>query len=120
MDAPSTTDRATGNFSWERQAPACALLQRWIAEASEDNALIATLAQRLHDQTGTRLFDWIDTITLLGTPPVVSQLEQTGFVEEDVEARRGFRYYRHAGGLFPPRGTDGRRQGRRGDRPAAP
>lgn len=58
------------------------------------NASAATFAQRLRDETATRLIDWVDAIAAPASDELARQLAECGFVDEaGVHVNRG--------GIFP-------------------
>lgn len=54
----STTDQ----FEWTTHAEAFARVTEFVQSFLQRNSFAATLAQRMRDETGTRLIDWIDRI----------------------------------------------------------
>ena len=59
---------------------------------------IQRFGDRLRQQTGTRLIDWVDHFALPASDCLESRLEQTGFLPHD-HVRYGV--WDHPGGLFP-------------------
>jgi hypothetical protein len=86
-------------WSWQPQPRAedwvLALVHRALAALPE----AARLATRLHALTGTRLLDWIDTLSISAADE--ADLRAAGFVEVDQEAAPFERVWAHPGGQFP-------------------
>ena len=91
------SDRLNSGSLWECQPKAWAFVQKSLEDLSGRNAVIAEWKQRLLSETGTRLVDWIDHLTLGHDDVSHEQLTELGFREETTN--RGV--WSHAGGLFP-------------------
>jgi hypothetical protein len=87
------------DFDWQPQPEAAALVGRLLDRCIQGNPHIATLARRLHDETGTRLVDWVAHVGVAGEPGFENELAAAGY-EVDPDSRRG-RGYRHPSGIFP-------------------
>jgi hypothetical protein len=72
-----------------------ALVQRALAALHE----AARLATQLHDLTGTRILDWIDTLSISAADE--AELRAAGFVEVDQDPAPFERVWVHPGGQFP-------------------
>jgi hypothetical protein len=87
------------NFDWQPQPEASKLVGRLLDRYIRANRHIATLGRRMHEETGTRLVDWIDMLGVAGEPNLAEDLIAAGF-QQDLESRRQSRYV-HPAGIFP-------------------
>ena len=85
-------------FHWKVQPEAAAFvgsrLQSYLARCSTARML----GDRLRDETGTRLIDWIDYFALAGSGPIERQLADSGFRPEPAGTRLA---WHHPDGIFP-------------------
>ena len=91
---------APRSFSWEPQPAAAALIAQWVDAMAAANPAITQLSQRLRNDTGTRLIDWIDALWLPESSANNSsrqRLEQTGFRKAENEPE----FWVHPAGIFP-------------------
>lgn len=86
-------------FQWKCQPAAENLLLNILDKAKQLNPLIAELEQNLHKQTSTRLFDWIDHISVGYSEELERNLENEGFVIE--QANSQYRVFHHPGAQLP-------------------
>ena len=86
------------SFDWQPQPAAAALVGRLLDRFLAGNPHIATLARRMHEETGTRLVDWVAYLGVAGEPGLEVELAAAGFVV-DPESRRQHGY-RHPAGIF--------------------
>lgn len=87
------------DFDWQPQPAAAQLVGRLLDRCIQSNPHIATLGQRMLDETGTRLVDWVASLGVAGEPDLEEELAQAGFqVDPDSRRQRG---YRHPAGIFP-------------------
>ncbi|MCG8448952.1 MAG: hypothetical protein MI725_05150 [Pirellulales bacterium] len=94
------TQNTLAEFRWEPQPAAGKLVQQLLQQHFLPSSAIASLAARLLDTTGTRLLDWIYSLTLPGQNELFEQLRSAGFtVSQDEEENRT--YWRHPQGIFP-------------------
>jgi hypothetical protein len=84
-------------FTWEQQPQAAALVEELLGRFRTASPAIAQLEQRLHDETGARLLDWVEAIFLAGDADMAGRLKAVGF-REDGDAANA---WRHPGGMFP-------------------
>ncbi len=87
------------DFDWQPQPAAAAVVGRLLDRCIRDNPQIATLQRRMHEETGTRLVDWVDFLGVAGEAGIEEELAVAGF-EADPTSRRGHGY-RHPAGIFP-------------------
>jgi hypothetical protein len=87
------------SFAWQPQPSAAELVGRLLDRCIRANPQIAHLARRMHDETGTRLVDWVDRLGVAGEPDLEDELVRVGF-QVDPDSRR-MRGYRHPAGTFP-------------------
>ncbi|HMP07176.1 MAG TPA: hypothetical protein PJ982_12555, partial [Lacipirellulaceae bacterium] len=85
------------SFDWQPQPLAAALVARLLQQCIRDNPQIAQLGRRLRDETGTRLVDWVDVMTLPPTPELEADLLDAGFARDHGEDDA----WRHPEGIFP-------------------
>jgi hypothetical protein len=94
-----STSTSLFTWSWQPQPRAeawiLALVHRALAALPE----AARLATQLHDLTGTRILDWIDTLSI--APTDEAELRAAGFVEVDQDPTPFERVWAHPGGQFP-------------------
>ncbi|MBL9032275.1 MAG: hypothetical protein JNM80_11310 [Phycisphaerae bacterium] len=90
---------AIQEFHWEPQPEAQKLVDELVATVVERCAGAATLAKRMVHDTGTRLKDWLDTITALRTPALRARLLDVGFERRAMPGAPDC--FVHQGGLFP-------------------
>jgi hypothetical protein len=84
-------------FHWEVQPAAGALVQDLLGQICARSLTAQRLAERLLQETGTRLIDWIDHLEVPDLPGLDSRLIHAGFHP----AAEGVVVFRHEGGLFP-------------------
>lgn len=95
--ASGTLDALT-DFTWERQPTAAALCQRLLETFLGKSPAITQLRNRLRDETGNRLLDWVDAYLIPADwiTNLPEQLTATGFIQDEHGA------WRHPEGIFPP------------------
>jgi hypothetical protein len=71
------------SFEWSCQPQAEQFILDQVAEALQNNLVIAKLAHDLSHQTSTRLFDWLDHIVVPHTDAVVQHLQKIGFERQE-------------------------------------
>jgi hypothetical protein len=87
------------DFDWQPEPQAAELVGRLLQRCIRSNPHIATLGRRMHDDTGTRLVDWVAYLGVAGEPGLEPELLDAGY-EVDPNSRRQ-RGYRHPSGIFP-------------------
>jgi hypothetical protein len=111
---PHAARSPAAQFEWKVQPEAAQWVERTVAAFAQRNAAISRLAQLLHDETGTRLVDWIDHLALAdagrgnGAPRVSHHLLSIGYEGEE-GGRAGTSVWCHPQGIFPPVITGGER-----------
>jgi hypothetical protein len=91
-------DTDESRFQWTPQPEAAALVHRLLDEFLQANNWAARFAQRLRDETGTRLIDWVDHLAVPDNEDLKAELFQLGFqslVSDDTSQ------WRQPDGLFP-------------------
>jgi hypothetical protein len=77
--------------------------EQWIlsllSQAEQNNSFIAELQYALLKKTSTRLFDWIDHLSIGYTNETLRELKSCGFVP--LEEKEAFHVYHHPGAQFP-------------------
>lgn len=86
-------------FQWKCQPAAEKLLLDIVEKAKTLNPYIAEFEQELHKHTSTRLFDWIDHVSIGHSEELEKSLEETGFVPE--HASPSYRVFHHPGAQLP-------------------
>jgi len=87
-------------WSWQPQPRAEAWILALVHRALAALPATARLATQLHDLTGTRILDWIDTLSI-ATAADEAELRAAGFVEVDEDPTPFERVWAHPGGQFP-------------------
>jgi hypothetical protein len=87
-------------WSWQPQPRAEAWILALVHRALAALPAAARLATQLHDLTGTRILDWIDTLSI-ATAEDEAELRAAGFVEVDQDPAPFTRVWAHPGGQFP-------------------
>ena len=95
-------------FQWECQPTASAIVHQLVAEFCERAPAALRLKEKLLRETGTRLVDWVDHVTLRGDEIDRAALADAGFTFGDVD---GVAVAEHSGGVFPTLRLDGTRFG---------
>jgi hypothetical protein len=85
-------------FAWSPQPDAAQLVQSLLTECLRDCPFADHLSQRMVDETGTRLVDWLDHFGLPETHSAVGQLHGVGY---RLVQRDGAAAWEHPAGLFP-------------------
>lgn len=86
-------------FQWKCHPDAEALVVGALDEACQENAFIAALSNDVHKHTSTRLFDWLDHITVGHTPNIENKIEEAGFISD--HAAPSYRVFHHPGAQLP-------------------
>ena len=85
------------DFDWQPQPAAAEFVGRLLERCIQTNPHIATLGQRMHDETGTRLVDWIDSIALADQETIHGELAEAGYEVDSADKPT----WRHPEGIFP-------------------
>ena len=85
-------------FQWERQPLAEKVILTLLERACASSASIANLSEALLKQTNTRLFDWLDHVTILESAEMHAKLQEVGFTRQ--ESGKHPVYY-HPGAQLP-------------------
>jgi hypothetical protein len=93
----STSSPALQEFHWTPQPEAAGLVESALQEFRRVPWIIR-LERRLREETGTRLVDWIDHLSLPDTDGISGRLSAAGFTA--LETNEGS-IWRHPAGLFP-------------------
>ena len=86
------------DFDWQPQPLAAAFVNELVEDVLAARSDIGLLAQRMRDETGTRLVDWLETIMLEDTPAMRDKISAAGFVKGKGQ------FWRNTSGLFPKLG----------------
>ena len=87
-------------YLWEPQPAAAQLVQTLLEQEFYTNQKIDHFRSRLLAETGTRLLDWVYSLTLPTSHVLLSQLRSVGFTFAQ-EAGESTKYWRHPHGIFP-------------------
>ncbi|MEM9295650.1 MAG: hypothetical protein AAGA57_07600, partial [Planctomycetota bacterium] len=102
-DTPASPDNALLQFRWERQPEATRLVESVLEELLAGSSFTRDLADRMRDDTGTRLFDWLDHLLVSAdhakAANLPAKLIDHGFESQPVDT--GERYT-HPGAILPP------------------
>ncbi len=85
--------------TWTPQPEPAQLVIGLLNEAMKQSPWLANLSQRMLDETGTRLLDWIDHFALPMNDSLWNELARVGY--ERAGSDDFISGWRHAGGLFP-------------------
>ncbi len=85
-------------YRWTPQPEAANLIQSLLDESLRGSPFAASLTQRMLDDTGTRLVDWLDHCGLPADHPAVSQLKGVGY---EAVALPSSEAWEHRAGLLP-------------------
>ena len=66
-------------YTWTPQPDAARLVQSVLEECLRDSPFAASFSQRLLDDTGTRLIDWLVVLGLSANHPAAAQLAKVGY-----------------------------------------
>jgi hypothetical protein len=83
-------------YQWEPQPRAEQFVRGLVDDFLKRTPYAAELARQMTRETGTRFFDWVETITL--APAMEREVTAAGFVPEISDIRG---VYVHPGGMFP-------------------
>ena len=87
------------SFRWECHPKAEALLLQMLSRFCTTNPFIKSLQDDLLTKTSTRLFDWVDHFVVEYSPGLEENLEENGFISENVTAT--YRVFHHPGAQLP-------------------
>jgi hypothetical protein len=87
------------SFDWQCQPGAERWVHSLIEGFKERNPYILDFEEQLHQKSSTRLFDWIDHLTIKTSPSVEVELETHGFIQE--LAMPSYRLFSHPGAKLP-------------------
>lgn len=85
-------------FTWAPQPDATKVVLKILEELVKSSPFASRLATRLLEETGTRLFDWLDHLGIPALDPSLSHLGTAGFRREQIGSTA---YWQHPGGLLP-------------------
>lgn len=85
--------------TWNPQPKPAALVQRLLDECLGHSPFATDLSQRMLTETGTRLLDWLDHISLPASDPVLNELGDVGYAR--TASKDGDEVWEHQLGLFP-------------------
>jgi hypothetical protein len=86
-------------FQWKCHPKSEALIIKILDEAIQANSFIAMLAYDLQKHTSTRLFDWLDHVSVSNTPELEAELEEYGFIVDIVTS--SYKVFYHPGAQLP-------------------
>ena len=85
-------------FRWEPQPEADRLVRGLVGDFLRSVEAASRLALRMREETGTRLFDWVDSLSVPASEALRGRLEETGFI---ASGEGGANVYEHPGAIFP-------------------
>jgi hypothetical protein len=85
------------DFNWQPQPEAARFIARLLRPCLQSSTALAKLAARMQVDTGTRLVDWVDSISVADSPTLGEDLVEAGFEQEVREPG----VWRHRAGIFP-------------------
>jgi hypothetical protein len=86
-------------FDWPLAFPAEELLRKWIHSFLQHHSWAGRLSDRLHEETGTDLFEWIDHLSI--SDAELFELREVGFFPEEVKAPAGMEVWFHPQAMLP-------------------
>ncbi len=90
---------AITTYQWKCEPKAEALVLKLLEDACKRNPAIAQLQDDLYKQTSTRLFDWLDHVSIVNSAHFESELTSAGYVSEAATA--SYRIFHHPGAQLP-------------------
>ena len=97
----ATTESALQQFTWEVQPAAARWLARVVEILADRNPVIDRLGDFLHEETGTRLADWVDHLSI-GDDEFAQLRSELSDVGYDAETSGPLAVWRQPLGIFPP------------------
>src|ERR1019366_5772959 len=89
--------QALQQFHWTPQPAAEKLVHDIVDRLIARSPEAANLRNRMRDETGTRLIDWLDSLHLPSQESWTPRLEKVGFEKDPADDR----VFVHSGGVFP-------------------
>lgn len=86
-------------FQWKCEPKAELLVLKLLEDALRENPFIEALRHDLLKRTSTRLFDWVDYVSIGAAPAIIAELEETGFSVD--HAAPTYRVFRHLRAQLP-------------------
>jgi hypothetical protein len=86
-------------FDWPLAFPAEELLRKWIHSFLQHHSWASQLSDRLHHETGTDLFEWVDHLSV--GEAELFQLREVGFFPEKVKAPTEWEVWFHPQAMLP-------------------
>src|SRR4051812_45990909 len=86
-------------FDWPLAFAAEELLRKWIHSFLQHHSWARQFSSRLHQDSGTDLFEWIDYVTAAETD--VFELREVGFCPEKVKVPAGVEVWFHPQAMLP-------------------
>lgn len=96
---PADAIAALTAHTWVPQPDAAKLVQSLLDSCLQQSPYASQLSQRMLNQTGTRLIDWIDHFGLPADDPILSRLSEVGYIPVGGSSRP--EEWEHRQGLFP-------------------
>lgn len=89
----------SAQFDWRCHPDAARMVSKLLRQFVDRIPAAARLASRMFDETGTRMMDWVDHLSLPEADDTLSRLSKSGFRSI---ASNGEHIWKHGGGMFPP------------------
>jgi hypothetical protein len=99
MTMQMTSSKPLEEFSWKPQPRAQQLVHELLAQFLSRSPQTARLGQRMREETGTRLIDWIDHFAFPRSPDLLQHLQQAGFTETSLSGAE--QVFIQEQGIFP-------------------
>ncbi|MCX7667275.1 MAG: hypothetical protein N2112_17225, partial [Gemmataceae bacterium] len=90
-----TSPESVPNVEWQTQPQAARLVSQLLSDACSRSTFLNQLGQRLRNETGTRLLDWIHSFVVPNSSGMKTALSEAGYQLHSPNC------YRQEGGLFP-------------------
>src|SRR5687767_15961868 len=101
MSSPTYQSKTTAidDFQWTVQPLAERMVQDILEEAVGRSPFVQDLKRRMRDETGTRLFDWLDHLVVADGGDLRESLRNAGFIGR--YAAEAGETFAHEEGMFP-------------------
>jgi hypothetical protein len=93
------TSTAEKSFQWTPQPQAAALVNRVLSEYVGRHPRLREFSEQLHNETGTRLLDWVDHLVVPRGESFHGEAAAAGYT---LNSDGDWAVWRHTAGMFPP------------------
>jgi hypothetical protein len=91
--------RLNEDFDWPRCPEVARLVAKRVDEIVSEIRFASCFQQRMKDETGTRLIDWVDHICLPFNDPFAGKVEELGYARTEHDGEQ--EVWRHPGAMVP-------------------